>query len=199
MLEAILICFSKISSGEAAAIGATTWFASFSCNSFYFCVGHSIELNGDLSQTITLVFLTSFKITLMFAILPRLQYHCFIYYVGLIRSCRDLHPVFTTIFHCCCCCSLTQLCPTLCDPMDCSMPGFLVLHHLLELVQTHIHWVSDAIQPSHTLSSPSPPAFTLFPIFLTLWIKERMPNPNFCQMPSMLISIIPADNHQVYL
>ena len=80
MLEAILICFSKITSGEAAAIGATTWFASFSCNSFYFCVGHSIELNGDLSQTVTLVFLTSFKITLMFALLPRLQYHCFIYY-----------------------------------------------------------------------------------------------------------------------
>ena len=39
----------------------------------------------------------------------------------------------------------------LCDPVNCSMPGFLVLHHLLEFVQTHIHWVSDAIQPSHIL------------------------------------------------
>ena len=45
--------------------------------------------------------------------------------------------------------------------MDCSMPGFLVLHHLPESAQTHVHWVSDAIQQSHLLSSPSPPAFHL--------------------------------------
>ena len=56
-------------------------------------------------------------------------------------------------------CSVTQSCLTLCNPMDCSMPGFSVLHHLLELAQTHIHWVGDAIQPSCPLSSPSPPAF----------------------------------------
>ena len=49
------------------------------------------------------------------------------------------------------CCSATQLCPTLWDPMSCSMPGFPVLHHLLELAQTPVHWVSDAIQPSHPL------------------------------------------------
>ena len=59
------------------------------------------------------------------------------------------------------CCSVTQSCSILCDPMDCSTPGFPVLHHLLELVQTHVHWVSDAIQPSHPLSSPPPPAFNL--------------------------------------
>ena len=46
------------------------------------------------------------------------------------------------------------------DSMDCSTPGFPVLHHLQELAQTHVHWVSDAIQPSHLLSSPSPPAFS---------------------------------------
>ena len=57
--------------------------------------------------------------------------------------------------------SAAQSCPTLCDPMDCSTPGFLVLHHLLELTQTHVHQVGDAIQPSHLLSSPSPPAFNL--------------------------------------
>ena len=45
--------------------------------------------------------------------------------------------------------------------MDCSMPGFPVYHHLLELAQTHVHWVGDAIQPSHSLSSPSPPALSL--------------------------------------
>ena len=53
--------------------------------------------------------------------------------------------------------SVSQLCPTLCDPMDCSMPGFPVHHQLLELAQTHVHQVSDAIQPSHPPSSPSPP------------------------------------------
>ena len=57
--------------------------------------------------------------------------------------------------------SVAQLCPTLCDSMDCSMPGFAVHHQLPELTQTHIHWVGDAIQPSHPLSSPSPPTFTL--------------------------------------
>ena len=56
--------------------------------------------------------------------------------------------------------SSAQLCLTLCDPVDCSMPGFPVHHQLLELTQTHVHWVSDAIQPSHPLSFPFPPAFT---------------------------------------
>ena len=55
------------------------------------------------------------------------------------------------------CCSVAQSCPTLCNPMDCSTPGFPVLHNLPEFAQTPVHWVSDAIQPSHPLSSPSPP------------------------------------------
>ena len=57
--------------------------------------------------------------------------------------------------------SVAQSCPTLCDPMDCSMTGFPIHHQLLELAQTHVHQVGDAIQPSHPLSSPSPPAFNL--------------------------------------
>ena len=57
--------------------------------------------------------------------------------------------------------SVAQLCPTLCDPMDCSTLGFPVHHQLLEFTQTHVYRVSDAIQPSHPLSSPSPPAFNL--------------------------------------
>ena len=56
------------------------------------------------------------------------------------------------------CCSVTQPCSTLCDPMDCSMPGFPVLHYLPVFTQTHVHRVSDAIQPSHPLSSPCPTA-----------------------------------------
>ena len=57
--------------------------------------------------------------------------------------------------------SVAQLCPTLFDPMDCSTPGFPVHHQLLELTQTHVHRVSNAIQPSHPLLSPSTPAFNL--------------------------------------
>ena len=52
---------------------------------------------------------------------------------------------------------VTQLCPTLCDPMNCSRPGLPVHHQLLEFTQTHVHRVGDAIQPSQPLSSPSPP------------------------------------------
>ena len=51
------------------------------------------------------------------------------------------------------CCSVAQSCPTLSRPMDCSMPGFPVFHCVLEFAQTHVHWVGDAIQPSHLLSS----------------------------------------------
>ena len=54
--------------------------------------------------------------------------------------------------------SVTQLCPTLCNPMECSTPGFPVHHQLLKLAQTHAHLIGDAIQPSHPLLAPSPPA-----------------------------------------
>ena len=57
--------------------------------------------------------------------------------------------------------SVTQSCLTLCDPMDCSTPGFPVHHQLPDLTQTHVHQVSDAIQPSHPLLSPSLPGFNL--------------------------------------
>ena len=61
----------------------------------------------------------------------------------------------------CFCCSVTKSCPTLCDPIDCSTPGLPVHHQHPEFTQTHVHWVSDAIQPSHPLSSSSPPTFNL--------------------------------------
>ena len=65
--------------------------------------------------------------------------------------------------------SVTQLCPTLCDPMDCSMPGFPVHHQLLEPTKTHVHYIGDAIQPSHPLLFPSShlqpsPALGSFPM-----------------------------------
>ena len=58
--------------------------------------------------------------------------------------------------------SVTQSCLTLCDPMDCSTPGLPIYHKLPEFIQTHVHRVGDAIQPSHPLSSPSPPP-SMFP------------------------------------
>ena len=57
--------------------------------------------------------------------------------------------------------SVAQSCPTLCDLMDCSTPGLPIHHQLLELAQSYVHRVGDTIQPSHPLSSPSPPAFSL--------------------------------------
>ena len=72
--------------------------------------------------------------------------------------------------------SVAQLCPTLCDPMDYSMLGFPVLHQLPEFAQTHVHQVSDAIQPSHPLLSPSPlpsifPSIRVFSNELALCIR----------------------------
>ena len=66
-------------------------------------------------------------------------------------------PVYIHVYSC----SVTKSYPSLWDPMDCSTPGFHVLHHLLEFAHTHVHWVGDAIQPSHPLPFPSPPAFSL--------------------------------------
>ena len=60
-----------------------------------------------------------------------------------------------------CCYSVTKSCLTLCSPMDCSTSGIPVLQYLLEFAQTHVHWVIDAIQASHPLSTSSPPAFNL--------------------------------------
>ena len=60
-----------------------------------------------------------------------------------------------------CCCLVAQSCLTLCDPMNCSTPGFPVFYSLLEFAQTHVHWADDAIQPSHPCSSPSTLALNL--------------------------------------
>ena len=77
------------------------------------------------------------------------------------KYCKTKNQGGRPISSCCCCCSVTHSSPTLCDPMDCSMPGFPVHHQLPELAQTHVHWVGDAIQPSH----PLPPLSLLPSIF----------------------------------
>ena len=61
----------------------------------------------------------------------------------------------------CCCCSITKSNPSFCDPMNCSTPGSPILHYLPEFTQIHVHWVSDAIKPSHPLLPPSPLALNL--------------------------------------
>ena len=71
---------------------------------------------------------------------------------GMHQGCTYKHVQFS---------SVTQSCPTLCDPMNRSTPGLPVHHQLLESTQTHVHGVSDAIQPSYPLLSPSPPALNL--------------------------------------
>ena len=73
--------------------------------------------------------------------------------VRTVVSCNSLYKIWFN--------SVTQSCPTLCNPMDWSMPGLSVHHQFPEPTQTHVHWVGDAIQPPHPLSSPSPPAFNL--------------------------------------
>ena len=70
------------------------------------------------------------------------------------------------------CCSVTKSCLPLCDPMDCSMPGFPVLHCLPEFAQTHVLWVGDAIQPSHPIThfSSCPPSFPASWSFPMSWL-----------------------------
>ena len=86
-----------------------------------------------------------FACFLCLSLLPFYKYICFYYFL-------DSTYQFS---------SVAQSCLTLCDPMDCSTPGLPVHCQLPEFTQTHVHWIGDAIQPSHPLSSPSPPAFNL--------------------------------------
>ena len=95
--------------------------------------------------------------------------------------------------HCCCRCLDAKLCPTLRDPMNCSPPGFPVLHHLPELAQSHVHGVSDASPPSHPLLSPSPPSLNLSQhqgLFQELALCIRWP-----KYWSFSFSISPSNEH----
>ena len=89
--------------------------------------------------------------------------------------------------------SVTQSCPTLCNPMDCSMPFLHVRHQFLEFTQTHVYWVSDAIQPSHLLSSPSPSAFNLSQHQgLFKWVSSSHDVPKYW---SFTFNISPSNEH----
>ena len=86
--------------------------------------------------------------------------------------------------------SVAQSCPTLCDPMNRSTPGLPVHHHLLAFTQTHVHRVSDALQPSHPRSSPSPPAPN--PSQLRVFSNESTLHMRWPKFWSFSFSIIPS-------
>ena len=89
--------------------------------------------------------------------------------------------------------SVTQSCSTLCDPMDCSTPGLPVHHQLPESTQTHVYWVDDAIQPSHPLSSCSPPAFNLSQHQgLFKWVSSSH---QVTRVRSFSVNISPSNEH----
>ena len=96
--------------------------------------------------------------------------------------------------HCCYCSSVAKLCPTLRDPMDCNTPGFHVLHYFPEFAQIHVHWVSDAIQPSHPLSSPSPPALNLSQHQIA-FASELVLHIRWPKYWSLRFSIIPSNEY----
>ena len=91
-----------------------------------------------------------------------------------------------------CCGSVAQLCPALCDPMGCSTPGFPVHRHLLELAQTHVHWIGDAIQPSHPLC---PPLLLLTLVFLRVFSNESALCIRWPKYWSFSFSISPSNEY----
>ena len=94
-----------------------------------------------------------------------------------------------------CCYLVTQSCPTLCDPMDCSMLCYPVLNDLPEFAQTHVHWVSDAIQPSHPLLPPSSPALNIKRPSISVFSDESalcIRWPKYC---SLCFSLSPSNEY----
>ena len=104
-----------------------------------------------------------------------------------------VNPSLPTTCNASCCCSVPQSSLTLCDSIDCSTPGFPVIHHFLELAETHVHWVGDAIQPSHPLLSTSSPAFNLSQHQgLFQWVSSLHQvafQPDLCKLPQSLYRI----------
>ena len=99
----------------------------------------------------------------------------------------QIHLIFIAVLWGCCC-LVAKSCPTLWDSMDCSMPGFPVLHCLPEFAQIHVHLVGDAIQPSHLLSLPSPPAFNLYQHQdLSLWVSSSHQVAKVLELPASVL------------
>ena len=93
------------------------------------------------------------------------------------------------------CCSVAQLCPTLYDSMGCGTPGFPVLHNLLEFAETHVPWISDAIQPSHPLSPPFPPVLKSFPASGSFTMSQLFTSRGQKIVTSASKSVLPMNSH----
>ena len=117
----------------------------FFIHSKYNSLQASCILNGKIKVQSMLLFAF---LSFFFILKKEKVYHCVKQY-GIFSKKLKIELPFS---------SVTQSCPTLCDPMNRSTPGLPVHHQLLEFTQTHVYRVGDAIQPSHLLSSPSPPA-----------------------------------------
>ena len=113
----------------------------------------SIFANHISSKSLSRVWLFDTPWTVAHQASPSMEFSKQEYWSGLPFPPPGCQPFSSVQFS-----SVTELCLTLCDPMNCSTSGLPVHHQLLEFTQTHVHRVSDAIQPSHPLSSPSPPA-----------------------------------------
>ena len=149
------ISFSVIPFSSCLQSFPASW--SFPVSHFFASGGQSIRVDTNICYLSTLSLFIIFKIAL--AILGLLHF-----YIDFKISFPDPQRSsleFLCYCCCCCCCAVTKSCPTLCNPMDHSMPGLPVHHQLPEFTQTHVHWVGDAIQLSHPLLPPSPPAFNL--------------------------------------
>ena len=122
------------------------------------CFTQSVDLNANLSQN-TITEPSRFMLNQISGH-PGGHKNCMVTHINwhkINHQTKQWYPTYAT-FYSVQFSSVTQSCPTLCDPMNHSMPGLPIHHQLPESTQTHVHWVGDAIQPSHPLSSPSPPA-----------------------------------------
>ena len=102
-------------------------------------------------------------------------------------------PAFCLFYSqlCCCFCSLTKSCLILCDPRDCSTPGFPVLHYLPEFAQIQVHWVSDASEPSHSLWTPTLFAFNLSQHQgLCQWVRSSHRSSQLCAVLCLSLSCV---------
>ena len=96
-------------------------------------------------------------------------------------------------------CSVTQSCPILCNPVDCSTPGLSVLHHLLEFVQVHVHCIDDAVQLSHAMTPSSPSALNiLLPLLLSTYTFSTVSSMSSCLSYCFLKSILHTAIHHFH-
>ena len=110
---------------------------------------------------------------------------------GLPTACQILTHKLQVWLRLICCCLVTQLCPTLCDPMDCIAPGFPVLYCLWGIALTHVHWVSDVIQPSHPVT-PSSSCPQSFPVSRSFPMSQLLPSSGQSIGASALASVLPV-------